>query len=104
MNQYLKFIELANRVEFNCDPSCVKVLEAIALAEHQSSPLNVTHAMLLPMASPATMYRRIESLMNAGYIEHSFKGKDRRTKYLVTTARSKTYFKSMGFALSNALL
>lgn len=103
MNQYMKFIELANRVEFHCEPSCVKLLEAIALAEHYANPLTVTNAMLLPMASPATLYRRLESLMEAGYIEHSFKGKNRRTKYLVTTARSKTYFKSMSFALSNSI-
>ena len=104
MNQYMKFIELAKRVEFQCEPSCISLLEEIALAEHYSNPLTVTAAMALPLASPATLHRRLDSLREAGYIEQSFKGDNRRTKYLVTTARSKTYFKSMGFALSNAIL
>lgn len=104
MKRYMNFLELSNAIEFNCDPSCIKLLEAIAFAESKDAPLTVMKAMSFDsIASPATMHRRLDLLREAGYVEHEFKGKNRRTKYLVTTERTKTYFKALEQCLVHSL-
>lgn len=104
MKRYMKFLELANLIKFNCNPSCIKLLEAIALAEGSDRPFTVMQAMELHLiASPPTMRRRLDALRDAGYIDHVFKGKNRRTKYLVTTERAKTYFKALEQCLVHSL-
>jgi len=104
MKRYMNFLGLASLIKFNCDPSCIRLLEAIALAESSERPFTVMQAMELHLiASPATMHRRLDALRDAGYIDHVYKGKNRRTKYLVTTERAKTYFKALEQCLVHSL-
>ena len=100
MKRYLTFLGLSSLIKFNCNHSCIKVLEAIAMAESSDKPFTVNQAMALDsIASPATMHRRLDMLLDAGYITHVYKEKNRRTKYIVTTERSKTYFKALEHCL-----
>ena len=96
MNLYMKFIELSNRVEFECDDSCISLLNEIALAESQGACLTVTKVMALTaIASPATIHRRLDMLIDSGYVAHAFKAQDRRTKLLITTSKCSNYFKDL---------
>lgn len=104
MKRYMKFLELADRIEFNCDQSCITLLEKIAVQESIGQPLTVNHAMgLTSIASPATLHRRLDLLRDAGYINHVFKENNRRTKHLVTTHRADTYFKALEQCLVHSL-
>ena len=104
MKRYMNFLGLSSLIKFNCDPSCIKLLEAIAMAEWAGQPLMVGKAMSLDsIASPATMHRRLDMLRDAGYIDHVFKEKNRRTKYLVTTQRAKTYFNALEHCLVHSI-
>ena len=96
MNRYMTFLELSNRVEFKFDPSCASLLNEIGLAESQGNCLTVTDAMGLgSIASPATLHRRLDLLLESGYIAQTNKAGDRRTKFLITTPKSIEYFKEM---------
>jgi DNA-binding MarR family transcriptional regulator len=102
---YLRFLNLAHTIqgdfaESAIDLTALRLLEAIAVAHAQSSPLTVTDAMALSaIASPATLHRKLDALREAGFIEQEYEGKNRRTKYLVTTENTAKYFEQMGKAL-----
>ena len=96
MNLYMKFIELSDRVQFECDDSCLSLLDQVGLAESQGACLTVTKAMNLAwIASPATLHRRLDMLVETGYISHAFKAGNRRTKLIITTPKAIKYFKEM---------
>jgi hypothetical protein len=96
MNQYMKFVELSKRVEHDCGQDCITLLNEIGLAESQGACLTVTKAMNLAwIASPATLHRRLDMLVETGYISHAFKAGNRRTKLIITTPKAIKYFKEM---------
>ncbi len=102
---YLRFLSLAQAV--NCewegadiDLLTLHLLEAIAVAHADNAPLTVSQAMGLgAIASPATMHRKLDQLREAGLIEQTFAGKNRRTKYLIPTSSAAKYFERLGNAL-----
>jgi DNA-binding MarR family transcriptional regulator len=102
---YLRFINLTLAVSSTLgvngiDLLALKLLEAVAVAHGKGSALTVTDAMALSaIASPATMHRKLNDLLDAGLIEQVFEGKNRRTKYLVPTASAAKYFEQLGKAL-----
>ena len=104
-NVYLRFLELTQTLEnqghlSGVDPTAGKLLEAIAVACSQNKALNVSDVMALKsIASPATLHRKIEDLVTAGYVEYRFLGHDRRVKFLYTTEAANRYFENMGEAL-----
>jgi DNA-binding MarR family transcriptional regulator len=55
------------------------------------------------IVSPATLHRKLDELREAGLIEQSFQGKNRRTKYLVPTKEADSYFAEMSKAIMNAV-
>jgi DNA-binding MarR family transcriptional regulator len=92
----MKFIELSYRVEFHCNKDCDLLLNEIALAEQQNDPLTVMRAMNLRwIASQATVHRRLNELLKNGYIVHTFKGENRRTKFISITPKAQSYFKEL---------
>jgi len=102
---YLRFIHLTQAISgdlptFNVDSAALRLLEAVAVAYTQGSPLTVTNAMRLTnIASPATLHRKLDALREAGLVAQEFEGKNRRTKYLVPTAQASKYFEQLGKAL-----
>lgn len=99
---YLRFLELANALTADAAKSLVgdeeakRLLEIIAIHEMNGEPMHVTEAMhLAHIASPATMHRKLDKLLDAGLVDLVFEGVNRRTKYLVLTNLAKKYFEDM---------
>ena len=111
MNQiYLRFIALAQAIEGSnaqvttVDETAKQLLKVIALNHAQDKTLTVTDAMALTsLASPATIHRKLDDLREAGLIEQSFAGNNRRTKYLTPTKAADKYFSSLGEVLKQSL-
>lgn len=107
---YLKFLRLAHQTDtaqrLNPEDSvCEKLLELIALAEDQKTPLTVTQALRFDrLASPSTLHRKLHDLLQAGYILQEQHGADRRTRYLHLTEKSQTLFARMGQCLVHSTL
>ena len=106
---YLRFLNLTHAVndqlgKTEVDLLALRLLEAIAIADAKGAPLTVTEAMgLHAIASPATMHRKLNTLLDAGLIAQTFEGKNRRTKYLVPTASAAKHFEQLGKAMVTAL-
>ena len=55
-----------------------------------------------PIASPATLHRKLDELREGGLIEQTFEGKNRRTKYLCPTPQAEKYFSQVGAVMQQA--
>lgn len=78
----------------------LKLLEMLAIASEAGKPMNVGEAMSADwIASPATLHRKIRTLIDVGYISSEFFGKDRRTRYLVSTEKADAFFSQMGSSM-----
>ncbi len=104
---YLRFLNLSHAISGNLvdvDLLALRLLEAIAVAHSNEATLTVTDAMSLnAIASPATMHRKLNELLDAGLIEQVYEGKNRRTKYLHPTTKASKYFDQMGNAIATAI-
>lgn len=106
---YLRFLNLTQSVtgevgNADVDLLALRLLEAIAIADAKDTRLTVTDAMALrEIASPATMHRKLNTLLDAGLITQVFEGKNRRTKYLVPTVSAAKQFEQLGNAMVTAL-
>lgn len=104
---YLRFLNLSHAASSNLvgvDLLALRLLESIGVAHSNGEALTVTDAMSLrAIASPATMHRKLNDLLEAGLIEQAYEGKNRRTKYLHLTNKANTYFANMGSAMLNAI-
>jgi DNA-binding MarR family transcriptional regulator len=105
---YLRFTALADTITSelaqDIDLTSKCLLEIIAVASVNGNPITVTQAMNHDqIASPATIHRKLTHLLEEGYVEQVFEGKNRRTKYLVPTAKADKYFVQMGQMLKSVL-
>lgn len=72
------------------------LLEKIAISEDTGYPLSVTDAMSIrSVASPATIHRHLERLIENDLVKQKFEGDNRRTKYLFLTAKGNRYFNKL---------
>ena len=107
-NTYLRFLNLTQAIvgevgDAQVDLLALRLLEAAAVAADKNTPLTVTKAMgLNDIASPATVHRKLDDLLEAGLITLEFQGKDRRTKYIVPTVAAEKYFDKLGNAIKFA--
>ena len=106
----MRFLRIARAVEIestavtNIDSSALLLLNEIAVQHLDGKNITVTQAMLLTnIASPATIHRKLNELIEAGLIEQVFQGKNRRTKYLVPTKEADSYFAKMSKAITSAV-
>ena len=105
---YLRFLNLIHALDGQDTASAMdldakKLLEVIAVHHAQEKPLTVTDAMALKtIASPATIHRKLDALYENELIKHVFRDKNRRTKYLITTAKAEKHFIDLGNALVQA--
>jgi Fe2+ or Zn2+ uptake regulation protein len=106
---YLRFLNFIHALDGDAnapqmDLDAKKLLEVIYVKHGQGTPLTVTDAMTLNhIASPATIHRKLDQLRELGMIDTVFEGKNRRTKYLVTTQVAHDYFAKLGEAMHKAL-
>lgn len=78
----------------------LKLLEMLAVASEAEKPMNVGEAMSADwIASPATLHRKIRSLIDTGYVSSEFFGRNRRTRYLVPTEKANAFFSQMGTSM-----
>ena len=107
---YLRFLRIARGVDIQntqvkkIDSTALLLLNEIAVQHYDGKNITVTQAMLLTnIASPATVHRKLNILIEVSLIEQVFEGKNRRTKYLIPTKEAKSYFAKMSKAITNAV-
>lgn len=85
------------------DSSAKRLLEIIAIRHAENKPMTVSDCMALnEIASRATIHRKLNVLLEAGWISLEHKG-DRRTKYLIATELADRYFSMIGDALRKSV-
>jgi tripartite-type tricarboxylate transporter receptor subunit TctC len=90
-----------NHVPFN---GAAPQRNAVIGGHTEIGAMNVGEAMNANwIASPATLHRKIRTLIDAGYVEQQFEGKNRRTKHLVPTNKAMKYFACLGNALKASI-
>ena len=101
-NSYLVFCAATVAIRFDLDETARVLLNHVGIhATLYNSPLTVTQAMDMPyIASPATMHRKVDDLLKAGYITLEY-GDNRRTKFLTPTAKAQAYFDSLSVAIDS---
>ena len=103
-NIYLKFFNAQTCVPFDLDEECRVLLGYIGVAHMIGHPFTVMIAMSLgEIASPATLHRKLDRLIEAGYITLEYNGKNRRSKYLMPTPTAEAYFTLMGASIKQAM-
>ena len=106
---YLRFLNVLHALESDSelplmDLECRRLLEEIAVRQHGDQTMTVTEVMALAnIASPATLHRKLDALLELGMIEHHFEGSNRRTKFVVCTPKAITYFERAGRAMQRSL-
>ena len=107
---YLRFLRIVQTLDgrknitTNIDVTALQLLNEIAVQHFDGKTLTVSQAIALKkIASPATLHRKLDELREAGLIEQSFQGKNRRTKYLVPTKEADSYFAEISKAIMNAV-
>jgi predicted HTH transcriptional regulator len=101
MTNYITFLKLKQSLEAkkknnSLDPTAEKLVEQVAIHYAQEKSLTVTEAMKLEkIASPATIHRKLSELVREGWVEFAFEGTNRRTKYIIPTAKLDKYFENL---------
>jgi DNA-binding MarR family transcriptional regulator len=78
------------------------LLEAITEAHAAGTPLKVTDALELDVASAATLHKKIDALKAHGFVQIEHPEETKRTKFLVPTEKALSHFDALGKALLNA--
>lgn len=99
---YIRFLQVTQIIEDDyrsqkVDFTSVKLLEFLAVASEREQPLSVSEAMTAEwIASPSTLHRKIQILIESGFISPDFYGNNRRKRYLIPTEKANTLFSKMG--------
>ena len=94
-NPYIKFI--VKKKELDIDLTARELLDRIAMACAAGHPMKVSRVMSIKsVASPATLHRKLEDLLDAGLVFHKQTMKNRRTKYVMLTTKAEKHFKELG--------
>lgn len=100
---YTRYLSLAQAASLPVDLTAARLLDLIVMREAKGDCMTVTQAMnLVDLASSATLHRKLDDLLDAKLIEHEFEGRNRRTKYLVTTEKARLHFTKLGMAIAEA--
>lgn len=106
---YLRFLNVMHALESESeapamDLQCRRLLEEIAVRQHAYQTMTVTEVMGLSyIASPATLHRKLDTLLETGMIAHHFQGDNRRTKFVMCTPAALAYFERAGRAMQRTL-
>jgi len=101
---HLKEVLSGHHVEAEIDLTAQKLLEVVCMRHADGKPLTVTDAMELQnIASPATLHRKLSTLLELGYVSFEFESGNRRTKYIHPSAKTDAYFEALGQVLQQSL-
>ena len=82
-NIYIRFLNLRDAMKIDpeeLDLSALKLLELCEVKCSSGQRITVTEAMQLhEIASPATIHRKLNLLIDAGYLSLEYQGQNRRT-------------------------
>ena len=99
---YFRFLSFAGAPVLGVDRVSMALLDEICLCDVE--PLTVTEAMsLAAIASPATIHRKIDELIEKGLVEHRQEEGNQRTKYLVPTMKALDHYSKLGAAIREAV-
>lgn len=100
---YTQYLERCQGYTLPVDLTAQRLLELITVRDVQGKRMTVTDAMMLnDLASPTTLHRKLDDLLDANLIEQKFEGHNRRTKYLVPTKKAIEHFSKLGLAIAEA--
>jgi DNA-binding MarR family transcriptional regulator len=103
---YLRFASLVNAVNrdagIDFDNIAMHLLEAITEAHAAGTPLKVTDALELDVASAATLHKKIDALKVQGFVQIEHPEDTKRTKFLAPTDKALRHFDVLGKALLKA--
>jgi hypothetical protein len=108
-SSYLNFVQIVKTLTASTDsnemdPQAKMLLDEIALQHLNEQPLTVGDLMKLNhIASPATIHRKLDLLLNQQWVALTFAGENRRTKYIVPTKKAQAYFVKLSKALDKAV-
>lgn len=101
ISTYLRFLALTSRASLPCDLVATKLLQVIAVRGEDN--MTVTEVMSQnDIASPASLHRKLDDLLTLGLVELTYRGANRRTKYVVPTMLALAHFRQMGKAIAEA--
>jgi DNA-binding MarR family transcriptional regulator len=98
-NNYLNYLELrdelrSNSIDLELDLSEIKILETIAVLNHNGMELTVTDLInKKELGSNSTLHKKLYKLITLEYIE-LYHQSNYRTKYLKPTEKSVKYFEN----------
>ena len=107
-HEYIRFIEvlkgLSSKDGSTIDPEAKLLLDEIAIQHFKNTPLSVSDLMALKhIASPATIHRKLDSLLQANLVELKFEGDNRRTKFISITKTGDRYLSNLSKAMIKAV-
>ena len=99
---YFRFLSFAGTPDLGVDRVSLALLDEICLCDVE--PLAVTEAMsLAAIASPATIHRKIDELVEKGLVQHEYRDGNQRTKYLIPTMKALDHYAKLGKAIREAV-
>lgn len=106
--EYIRFLEvlkgLSAKEATAIDPEAKLLLDEIAINHYKGTPLTVSDLMALKhIASPATIHRKLDSLLQANLAELKFEGENRRTKFIAITKSGDRYLSNLSKAMIKAV-
>jgi len=100
---YTRYLEISQAHTLPIDLTAERLLALITMHDAQGKRMTVTDAMVLrDLASPATIHRKLDNLLDEKLIDQKFEGRNRRTKYLVPTKKALEHFSKLGLAIAEA--
>ncbi len=103
-SQFFSFLETVSQIQHQHhdnlpDLDAQVLLMHVSMANDKKQPLNVTQAMnMKSIGSPAMLYRKINDLLHLELVELVYEGSNRRTKYLIPTAKALMFADEMADA------
>jgi hypothetical protein len=104
-NYYIQFLNFLQVLEQTSDAPDIDVtskliLEQVAIAVAKEDMLTVSDVMgLKHIGSPATLHRKLNTLIDAHMVNAVFHGNNRRTKYMALTKEGESYFRRLSDAI-----
>lgn len=107
-NHYLQFLRQVHHVTrkgrlSDLEPVCSRLLDEIAIEDHAGSPLTVTALMSLsPIASPATLHRKMQRLLEQGLIDLVVDADNKRSKLVVLSKKGRRHYELLSTLMGEA--
>ena len=108
LNIYFTFLNLTRALEKvpgypRLEAGEARLLEILAVAWHDGAALTISEAMLEEaVGAPATIYRKLRKLQDAGLVDMVELDTDRRVKFALPSAGALRYFERIAHCMAKA--